>query len=95
MIGAYAPLHTHAKTMTYRCEVAVKNWEKFFSKEPDLAFLERYGKTDFMIEPNNEESMIRMQQKIQNGEGPFYLSAGDVALKGLRDPLHVYRLKQG
>ena len=48
-----------------------------------------------MIEPNNEESMIKMQKRIQNSEGPFYLSAGDVAHKGLRDPLHIYKLKQG
>ena len=95
MIGSYAPLHTHAKTMTYRCEVKADNWEKFFSKEPDLAFLERYGKTDYLIEPNNEESMIRMQKRIQNNEGPFYLNAGDIAHKGLRDPLTIFKLKQG
>ncbi len=94
MIGSYAPLHTHAKTMTYRCEVKADNWEKFFTKEQDLAFLERYGKTDYLIEPNNQESMIQMQQRIQNNEGPFYLNAGDIAHKGLRDPLTIYRLKQ-
>ena len=94
MIGAYAPLHTHANTLTYRCDVNVKNWEKFFTKEPDLAFLERYGKTEFMIEPNNEESLIKMQHRIQNNEGPFYLNASDIAHKGLRDPLHIYKLKQ-
>lgn len=94
MIGSYAPVHTHAKTMTYRCEVNTDCWEKFFTHEPDLAFLEKYGKTDYMIEPNNEESMIKMQNRIQNNEGPFYLSAGDIGHKGLRDPLTVYKLKQ-
>ncbi len=95
MIGAYAPLHTHAKTMTYRCEVNAKNWEKFFSKEADLAFLERYGKTEYMIETTQEDSMIKMQRRIQNSEGPFYLSAGDIAHKALNEPLHIYKLKQG
>ncbi|MFZ3230278.1 MAG: hypothetical protein WA160_08740 [Pseudobdellovibrio sp.] len=95
MIGAYAPVHTHAKTMTYRCEVNTDCWEKFFTHEPDLAFLEKYGKTDYLIDPNNEEAMIKMQNRIQNNEGPFYLNAGDIAHKGLSDPLTIYKLKQG
>ena len=95
MIGAYAPLHTHAKTMTYRCEVDSDCWEKFFTKEPDLAFLEKYTPTDFLVEPNNEESMILLQNKIQNNDGPFYLSAGEIARRGLRDPLTIYKPKRG
>ncbi len=95
MIGSYAPLHTHAKTMTYRCEVNTDVWDKFFNKEPDLGFLEKYGPTDYTIDPNNEESMIQMQNKIQNNEGPFYLNAQEIARRGLKDPLTIYRLKQG
>ena len=94
MIGAYAPVHTHAKTMTYRCEVDVACWEKFFTHEPDLAFLEKYAPTEYFVEPNNEESMIKMQNRIQNNEGPFYLSASDIGHKGLRDPLIIYKSKQ-
>jgi hypothetical protein len=95
MIGAYAPLHTHAKTMTYRCQVNIECWEKFFTKEPDLGFLESYGPTDLSVEPNNEESMIQLQNKIQNNEGPFFLSASEIARRGVRDPLTIYKLKQG
>ena len=95
IIGAYAPLHTHAKTMTYRCEVNTDCWEKFFTRDTDLAFLENYGPTAENVEPGNVESMIRIQNKIQNNEGPFYLSAGEIAHKGLRDPLTIYKLKQG
>ena len=95
MIGSYAPLHTHSKTMTYRCQVNTDVWEKFFNKEPDLGFLEKYGPTDYSIDPNNEESMIQMQNKIQNNEGPFYLSAQEIVRRGLKDPLTIYRLKQG
>lgn len=93
MIGAYAPLHTHAKTMTYRCQVNTDCWEKFFTKEPDLGFLENYKPTDYSIDPNNEESMIQMQNKIQKNEGPFYLSASEIARRGLRDPLTIFRSK--
>ena len=95
VIGAYAPLHTHAKTMTYRCEVNTDCWEKFFTKEPDLGFLEKCGPTSITVEPDNEQKMIELQNKIQSSEGPFYLSAGEIAKKGLKDSLTIYKLKQG
>ena len=95
VIGAYAPLHTHAKTMTYRCEVDTECWEKFFTKEPDLGFLEKCAPTSFVVDPGLEQTMIEMQNKIQNQEGPFYLSAGEIAQKGLKDSLTIYKLKQG
>lgn len=95
MIGAYAPLHTHATTMTYRCEVNTDCWEKFFTREPDLAFLENYGPTDYKIDPSDIQSMKQMQNKLQKNEGPFYLSAGEIAARGLKDSLTVYKLKQG
>ena len=95
VIGAYAPLHTHAITMTYRCEVNTDCWEKFFTREPDLAFLENYGPTDSEINPVDEKSMKTLQNRIQQGQGPFYLSAGEIADKGLKEPLTIYKLKQG
>lgn len=95
VIGAYAPLHTHATTMSYRCQVNTDCWEKFFTKEQDLAFLENYAPTDIVIDPTREDSMISLQKKIQNREGPYYLSASEIAKKDLKTPLTVYRLKQG
>jgi len=95
MIGAYAPLHTHARTMTYRCQVNSDCWEKFFTRELDLAFLERYGPTEHQIDPMSIDSMVAMQRRIQNHEGPYYLSAGQIAGSDLKSPLNVYKLKQG
>src|SRR5437868_8416126 len=43
VVGSYAPVHSHAKTITYRAQVNTNCWEQFFSKEQDLAFLENYG----------------------------------------------------
>lgn len=95
VIGSYAPLHTHAKTMTYRCDVNTDCWEKFYTREPDLAFLEKYGPTELSIDPTSETSMIDFQNKIQNQEGPFYLSAQEIAQKDLSEKLTIYKLKQG
>jgi hypothetical protein len=95
IIGAYAPLHTHAKTMTYRCEVNTECWERFYTKEPDLAFLEKYKPTDIKLNPENIDSMVSLQNKIQNNEGVYYLSAGEIAKSQIKDTLTIYQLKQG
>lgn len=94
VIGAYAPLHSHAKTITYRAQVNTACWERFFTKEEDLAFLENYGATKLTIDPKDEVSMLRLQEKIENeNEGPFYLSAREIAAKRLDEPLTVYAPK--
>ena len=94
VIGAYAPVHSHAKTVTYRVQVNTHCWEKFFNKEPDLAFLENYGPTGTFIDPKNEESMLSFQKRIEKQEGPFFLSAGEIAQKNLDEKLMIYNLKQ-
>lgn len=93
VIGSYAPVHSHAKTVTYRANILTSCWEKFFSREADLAFLENYGPTEFKIDPKNEKSMIELQTRIEKGEGPFYLNAGEIAANSLTDPLTIYRPK--
>lgn len=93
VIGAYAPVHSHARTVTYRCQVNTLCWEQFFTKEPDLAFLEKYGPTEDHIDPKDEKSMLNLQTKIERGEGPFYLSASEIAGKSLNDSLTIYKMK--
>lgn len=93
-IGAYAPVHSHAKTLTYRVQVNISSWEKFFSQEEDLAFLENYGPTGRMIDPLSEGSMLDFQQRIEKKEGPFFLSAGEIARKKLDEALMIYSVKQ-
>lgn len=94
VIGAYAPVHSHAKTITYRVQVNTHCWEKFFNKEPDLAFLEAYGPTGEFINPGSETSMMNLQRKIELEQGPYFLNAGEIAQKDLEEELMIYRLKQ-
>jgi hypothetical protein len=93
IVTAYTPVHTHARTVTYRSEVDTSCWEKFFTREEDYGFLEKYGPSGLVIDPTDEKSMIDLQTRIQNGEGPFFLSAADISAKKLTDPLLVYRAK--
>jgi hypothetical protein len=39
--------------------------------------------------------MIELQNKIQNQEARYYLNAGEIAQKNLKEKLTVYKLKQG
>ena len=94
VLGSYAPLHTHAATMTYRCQVDTACWEKFFTKDQDLAFLENYGPSGIQIDPKNKKSMIELQELIQNGKGPFYLSASEITKKNIDEVLSVYQEKK-
>lgn len=93
ILTAYTPVHTHAKTVTYRSEVNTEVWESFFTREEDYAFLERYAPSGLLVDPSDEKSMIEVQTRLQDGEGPFFLSASDIASKKLTDPLQVYRAK--
>ncbi len=94
VIGAYAPVHSHAKTVTYRVEVETQCWEKFFTKEEDFSFLEKYSAIQDQIDPMDEKSMVHMQQRIENDEGPFFVSASEIAKNDLKDKLTLYKPKQ-
>lgn len=94
LLGSYAPLHTHAQTMTYRCEVDSALWEKFFTKEEDLSFIENYSPTDLKVSPDDEKCMIDIQNKIHDNHGPFYLSGSEILKSKLSDPLTLYKPKK-
>jgi len=94
IVTAYTPVHSHAKTITYRVEVDTQCWEKFFNREEDLVFLERYKPSNMKIDPKDENSMISLHNKIIAGEGPYFLSAADLAEKKLTDALIVYESKR-
>lgn len=94
VIGSYAPLHTHANTMTYRCLVKTSSWEQFFTKEEDFAFLEQHRPSAYSVNPQDVNSMILLQNKIQDNEGPFYLRAADILKTPLDQSLRIYELKK-
>jgi hypothetical protein len=93
IVTAYTPVHSHAKTITYRVEVDTHCWERFFTREEDLKFLELYAPTGTEINPKDEASMKALHLRIQAGQGPFYLGAADIAQKKLTDSLLVYMSK--
>lgn len=93
VIGAYAPVHSHRQTITYRANVHVDLWDKFFSKEQDLAFLENFKPSGIEIDPKEEASMVNLQKCIEEEKSSYYLSAHEIGLKKLEEKLTVYQPK--
>jgi len=93
LVGAYAPVHSHRQTITYRAEVHVDHWENFFKREQDLAFLENFGPSGLEIDPKDEGSMVRLQKTIEDNRNSYYLSAHEIALKRLDEKLTIYQPK--
>lgn len=93
IMTAYTPVHSHAKTITYRVQVNTQVWKQFFTRESDLSFLENHQLLDLTLDPKDEKSMVSLHQKIMHGEGPFFLSAEDIAKKKLTDELLIYKRK--
>ncbi|MFN8790652.1 MAG: hypothetical protein ACK5Y2_04270 [Bdellovibrionales bacterium] len=91
LVGAYAPVHSHRQTITYRAEVHVDLWANFFKRDQDLAFLENFGPSGLEIDPKDESSMVRLQKAIEENRLSYYLSAHEIALKRLDEKLTIYQ----
>lgn len=92
IVTAYTPVHSHAKTITYRVEVETHSWEQFFNREEDFGFLEKFAPTSMIVDPQDPQTMVTLHEKLQKGE-KYFLSAADIAQKKLSDPLLVYAPK--
>lgn len=93
ILTAYTPVHTYPNTITYRSQVKADYWETFFSRGPDVEFGLKHEDSGLVIDPHNQQSMIELQRRIEKGEGPFFISAAEMAAKKLMDPLTVFKQK--
>jgi hypothetical protein len=93
ILTAYTPVHSYARTLTYRAKVRVENWPKFFTHKDDPQFDVLYEDTGIIVDPSAEDSLKSLQNRLEAGEGPFFLNAKEVKLKGLNDPQNIYRPK--
>jgi len=92
---AYTPVHSYARTLTYRCRVDVDEWHRFFTKAPNPDFHSSYELAGFKVNPADDESLKAFQRRLELNEGPFYLDAVEVKSNPLDAVLNVYRRKNG
>lgn len=93
ILTSYTPIHSHAETLTYRLKVNIECWIQFFTREIDLEFLETYGPSGLKVDPSDRNSLIQLQKRLEIGEGPYFLSAAEIASQSLTAPLTIYAPK--
>ncbi len=91
ILTAYTPVHSYARTLTYRSRVNFEYWKSFFSKNSE-GLTASYEYAGFTADPRRDESLIQFQQRIESGEGPFYFNPTEIRTQPLEDPVRVYRL---
>lgn len=93
ILTSYTPVHSYAKTLTYRVKINPDMWPAFFTKAPQKGFAERYSPAQFDVDPQSEESLKFLQKKLEKREGPFFLDGAETLVKPLDAALRVYRKK--
>ena len=91
VLTAYTPVHSNPQTLTYRLKSDPEEWERFFTGEAQLDFKDRYSYCGFNVDPKDVKSLISFQSRIEKGEGPFFLDAGEIRTSALDASLKVYR----
>ncbi len=91
ILTAYTPIHSHARTLSYRTIVNGEYWPTFFTKDGD-GLNSRYEATNFVIDPKNDDSLIGFQKRLEGDEGPFFLNPHEIRTQPLDAPLRIYRL---
>lgn len=90
ILTAYTPVHSHAQTVTYNCDVNSKLWESFFTKKFDTSFHNHFKSAGFDIHPKDEKSMIKLQERIEAKENKYYLDPEHLRTKPLGEPIPIY-----
>lgn len=90
VLTAYTPLHSYARTLTYRVKVTPEMWPNFFSKKPLEQFSKNFSESGDSIDPKDDNSLIHLQQSLESGKGPFYLNSQEILSKDVGDPLGLY-----
>lgn len=90
ILTAYTPVHSYAKTLTYRLDVNTSHWAGFLGQDVDYNFKQHFSPAGFSVDRNSEESLKSLQLKIEQGQSGFYLDAEEILSKSLDEELMVY-----
>jgi hypothetical protein len=93
VLTAYTPVHSYARTLTYRMVTDAKEWKRFFTREPSPDFNSKYELVDFEVNPKSDESLIAFQRKLEAKGARYYLDAAQLRREKLDTVLKVYQRK--
>lgn len=93
VLTAYTPVHSYARTLTYRMVTDSKEWKRFFSKEQAPDFATKYEYAGFDVDPKSDESLISFQRKLESKGNRYFLNATQLRNEKLDTILKVYKRK--
>ena len=91
VLTAYTPAHDYAHTITYRVQVDPTYWDSYFKKTAMSDFAEQFELDGATVNTRQEASMMVLQKRIEDHEGPFFLNP--VEVREGRTELQLYRKK--
>ena len=98
VVTAYTPVHSYARTLTYRVVTDAKEWTRFFSKEEAPGFNDKYESAGFTVNPKEDASMIAFQRRLEGtgqGQGEHYfLNPTQLRTQALDSVLNVYKRRK-
>lgn len=93
VLTAYTPVHSYARTLTYRMVTDAKEWKRFFTHEQAADFESKYDDAGFQVDPKADESLVSFQRKLEQGGSRYYLNATQIRTQPLDSVLSVYKRK--
>ena len=93
VLTAYTPVHSYARTLTYRMVTDSKEWKRFFTREQAMDFDQKYEYAGFDVDPKNDESLISFQRRLESKGDRYYLNATQLRTEALDAVLKVYKRK--
>ncbi len=91
VLTAYTPVHSYARTLTYRMVTDAKEWKRFFTREQAADFNEKYEDAGFTVDPKADESLVSFQRRLEKGGTRYYLDANQIRTEPLDSVLNVYK----
>lgn len=93
VLTAYTPVHSYARTLTYRMVTDSKEWKRFFTREQATDFDQKYEYAGFNVDPKNDESLIAFQRRLEGKGSRYFLDATELRTQPLDAVLKVYKRK--
>ena len=95
VLTAYTPVHSYARTLTYRMVTDAKEWMRFFTHEQAVDFADKYEPAGFTVDPKNDDSLKAFQRRLESGDARYYLNATEIRTQALDATLSVYKHRVG
>ncbi len=91
LITAYTPIHDYPNTLTYKVKVDSRFWKRYLGMADEQ--ISGLAPTSHAVVADEDETQIRLQEKIENNEGPFYLNGWEIMEKGFTKKFPVFRME--